>query len=106
MHSSGLLQSCGVHDSVHVYPLCGIFYLPWHIGNIKKKCGKRNCQSSEAAPPGFEHNTTRSSVAVASMVVVGLRFIELLSVLVFGCVYVDTYVVDDPTNLGVSTQLC
>ena len=21
---------CGVHDMLHVYPLCGIFYFPWH----------------------------------------------------------------------------
>ena len=21
---------CGVHDSLHIYPLCGIFYFPWH----------------------------------------------------------------------------
>ena len=21
---------CGVHDKVHIYPLCGIFYFPWH----------------------------------------------------------------------------
>ena len=21
---------CGVHDRLHIYPLCGIFYFPWH----------------------------------------------------------------------------
>ena len=21
---------CGVHDRLHIYPLCGIFYIPWH----------------------------------------------------------------------------
>ena len=21
---------CGVHDSLHIYPLFGIFYFPWH----------------------------------------------------------------------------
>ena len=21
---------CGVHDRLHIYPLCGVFYFPWH----------------------------------------------------------------------------
>ena len=21
---------CGVHDRLHIYPMCGIFYFPWH----------------------------------------------------------------------------
>ena len=26
---------CGVHDWLHIYPLCGIFYLPWHRHQIE-----------------------------------------------------------------------
>ena len=26
---------CGVHDRLHIYPLCGIFYFPWHRHQIE-----------------------------------------------------------------------
>ena len=26
---------CGVHDRLHIYPLCGIFYFPWHMHQIE-----------------------------------------------------------------------
>ena len=26
---------CGVHDKLHIYPLCGIFYFPWHRQQIE-----------------------------------------------------------------------
>ena len=26
---------CGVHDRLHTYPLCGIFYFPWHRHQIE-----------------------------------------------------------------------
>ena len=26
---------CGVHDRLHIYPLCGIFYFPWHSHQIE-----------------------------------------------------------------------
>ena len=26
---------CGVHDKLHIYPLCGIFYFPWHRHQIE-----------------------------------------------------------------------
>ena len=26
---------CGVHDRQHIYPLCGIFYFPWHRQQIE-----------------------------------------------------------------------
>ena len=26
---------CGVHDRLHLYPLCGIFYFPWHRHQIE-----------------------------------------------------------------------
>ena len=26
---------CGVHDRLHIYPLCGIFYFPWHRHRIE-----------------------------------------------------------------------
>ena len=26
---------CGVHDRLHIYPLCGVFYFPWHIHQIE-----------------------------------------------------------------------
>ena len=25
---------CGVHDRLHIYPLCGVFYFPWHRHQI------------------------------------------------------------------------
>ena len=25
----------GVHDRLHIYPLCGIFYFPWHRHQIE-----------------------------------------------------------------------
>ena len=53
-------KSGGVHDRLHIYPLCGIFYFPWHRHLIERtdsfycllrktlaKWGKQNCQSSE-----------------------------------------------------------
>ena len=26
---------CGIHDRLHIYPLCGIFYFPWHRHQIE-----------------------------------------------------------------------
>ena len=26
---------CGVHDRLHIYPLCGVFYFPWHRHQIE-----------------------------------------------------------------------
>ena len=26
---------CGVHDRLHIYPLCGVFYFPWHSHQIE-----------------------------------------------------------------------
>ena len=26
---------CGVRDRLHIYPLCGIFYFPWHRHQIE-----------------------------------------------------------------------
>ena len=26
---------CGVHDRLHIYPLCGIFYFPWHRHRVE-----------------------------------------------------------------------
>ena len=26
---------CGVHDRLHIYPLCGLFYFPWHRHQIE-----------------------------------------------------------------------
>ena len=26
---------CGVHDRLHIYPMCGIFYFPWHRHQIE-----------------------------------------------------------------------
>ena len=26
---------CGVHDRLHIYPLCGIFYFPWYRHQIE-----------------------------------------------------------------------
>ena len=25
----------GVHDRLHIYPLCGIFYFPWHRHQVE-----------------------------------------------------------------------
>ena len=25
----------GIHDKLHIYPLCGILYFPWHINQIE-----------------------------------------------------------------------
>ena len=65
----------GVHDRLHIYPLCGIFYFPWHRHQIEEtigfyclfrktlaKWGKGNCQSFQAASVGFEPMTTQSSL--------------------------------------------
>ena len=30
---------CGVHDRLHIYPLCGIFYFPWHRHQIERTNG-------------------------------------------------------------------
>ena len=30
-----LFKSGGVHDRLHIYPLCGIFYFPWHRQQIE-----------------------------------------------------------------------
>ena len=30
---------CGVHDRLHIYPLCGIFYFPWHRHQIEGSNG-------------------------------------------------------------------
>ena len=58
----------GVHDRLHIYPLCGIFFFPWHRHQIEgtdgfwclfqktlAKWGKRNCQSFQAASAGLWH---------------------------------------------------
>ena len=29
------LRECGVHDKLHIYHLCGIFYFPWHRHQIE-----------------------------------------------------------------------
>ena len=26
---------CGVHNKLHIYPVCGIFYFPWHRYQIE-----------------------------------------------------------------------
>ena len=26
---------CGLHDRLHIYPLCGVFYFPWHRHQIE-----------------------------------------------------------------------
>ena len=26
---------CGVHNRLHIYPLCGVFYFPWHRHQIE-----------------------------------------------------------------------
>ena len=69
----------GVHDRLHIYPLCGIFYFPWHRHQIEgttgfpcffrmtlAKSGKGNCQSFPAASVGFEPRTPWSPVTVLS----------------------------------------
>ena len=33
--SNLLGQNFGVHDRLHIYSLCGIFYFPWHRHKIK-----------------------------------------------------------------------
>ena len=63
------------YDWLHIYPMRGIFYIPWHRYQIEgtngfqcffqktlPKSGKGNCQSFQAVPVGFEPATTRSSV--------------------------------------------
>ena len=30
---------CEVHDRLHSYPLCGIFYFPWHRHQIEEANG-------------------------------------------------------------------
>ena len=30
---------CGVHDRLHIYPMCGIFYFPWHRHQIEGTSG-------------------------------------------------------------------
>ena len=30
-----VLEILGVHDRLHIYPLCGIFYFPWHRHQIE-----------------------------------------------------------------------
>ena len=32
---------CGVDDKLHIYPLCGIFYFPWHKHQIEGTNGFR-----------------------------------------------------------------
>ena len=37
--SSFTRLECGVHDSLHIYPLCGIFYFPCHIHQTEGTIG-------------------------------------------------------------------
>ena len=32
--TAALFKSIGVHEKLPIYPLCGIFYFPWHIHQI------------------------------------------------------------------------
>ena len=34
---------CGVHDRLHIYPLCGIFYFPWHRHQIEGTNSETMC---------------------------------------------------------------
>ena len=70
----------GVHDRLYIYPLCGIFYFPWHIHHTEGTNGfwclfrmtlvkgdKGNCESFQAASVGFAPVTTnRQSCAITT----------------------------------------
>ena len=47
----------GVHDRLHIYPLCGIFYFPWHRDQIEgtDRCLIRKTQTSLMLRARFLH---------------------------------------------------
>ena len=43
---SGL--ECGVHDRLHIYPMCGIFYFPWHTLNVSFERHRETVSNDES----------------------------------------------------------